>query len=206
MNKEIPLYGDLLIDILIEDFFLESSAGRLYIDTCKQHGWPFIIDHITVRCLDINRRAEVFLKKGYLYQGEMIEYKDQGWWAKIYRKAGFPPLFVDQAYEDAKEAIIPAWVKKFGEDILHHVAVLVADIDKTVDALLKNGVVFSGEVVGARGSRLRQIFTAAELRDGSAFTVLELTERNDYDGFYPEQANRLMESSTGASKAPSTPS
>ena len=204
MNKKIPLYNDLLIDRLIEDFFLESSAGRLYISACEQYEWPFIIDHITVRCLNIDRRAEVFLKKGYLYQDEMIEYKDQGWWAKVYRKHGFPALFIDQAYEDAQGAIIPAWVKNFGEDVLHHVAVRVSDIDKTMDALSKNGVVFSGEVVGGQGSRLRQIFTAAELRDGAAFTVLELTERNGYDGFYPEQANRLMEASiTGARVAPS---
>lgn len=195
MNKGFPLYGDFLVDHLIEDFFLESTAGRLYISACEQYGWPFIIDHITVRCLNIERRAEVFLKKGYLYQGEMVEYKDQGWWAKIYRKPNFPALFIDQAYEDARQEIIPAWVKKFGEDVLHHVAVLVTDIDKTVDDLSKNGVAFSGNVLGSKGSRLRQIFTVAELRDESAFTVLELTERNGYDGFYPEQANQLMESS-----------
>ncbi len=195
MDKKFPPYGDLLVDRLIEDFFLESTAGRLYIDTCEQYGWPFIIDHITVRCLDIDRRADVFLKTGYLYQDEIVEYKDQGWWAKIYRKPGFPALFIDQAYEGVKDAIIPAWVKKFGEDVLHHVAVLVTDIDKTVDTLSRNGVAFSGHVLGTRGSRLRQIFTVAELRDGSAFTVLELTERNGYDGFYPEQANSLMESS-----------
>jgi hypothetical protein len=195
MNKSVPLFGDLLVDRLIEDFFLESSAGRLYISACEQYGWPFVIDHITVRCLNIDRRAEVFLKTGYLYQDEMVEYKDQGWWAKIYRKPNFPALFIDQAYADAKEAIIPAWVKKFGEDVLHHVAVLVTNIDKTVDALSKNGVAFSGNVIGSKGSRLRQIFTVAELCDGSAFTVLELTERNGYDGFYPEQANKLMESS-----------
>lgn len=199
MHKGFKPYGDLLVDKLIEDFFLESSAGRLYIDTCEQYGWPFVIDHITVRCLDIDRRAEVFLKTGYLYQDEIVEYKDKGWWAKIYRKEGFPALFIDQAYQDAKDAIIPAWVKQFGEDILHHVAVLVADIDKTVSALSKNGVAFSEQdgtlpqVLGARGSRLRQIFTSAELRNGSAFTVLELTERNGYDGFYAEQANSLME-------------
>ncbi|MEK7748348.1 MAG: hypothetical protein AAB300_04675 [Nitrospirota bacterium] len=43
--------------------------------------------------------------------------------------------------------------------------------------------------------RMSVIFTAAEIREGSSFTVLELTERNGYLGFYPEQAHRLMESS-----------
>ncbi len=195
MDKNIPLFGDLVVDRLIEDFFMENSAGRLYIDACEQHKWPFVIDHITLRCMNIERRADLFLKKGYLYQDEIVEYKDQGWWAKIYRKPDFPVLFIDQAYDDARDAIIPAWVKKFGEDVLHHVAVRVADIDTVILALAKNGVSFSGEVVGGKGSRLRQIFTIAEQRDGKAFTVLELTERNGYNGFYPDQANRLMEAS-----------
>ncbi|MEK7286415.1 MAG: hypothetical protein AAB035_03850 [Nitrospirota bacterium] len=197
MDKAFPLYGDLMVDHLIEDFFLESEAGQRYFDLCDQKQWPFIIDHITIRCFNIDRRAEPFLKIGYVYQDEAIEYPDQGWWAKVYRKEGFPALFIDQAYDDERgqSAIIPGWVKKFGEELLHHVAVLVPDIESVVDTMKHEGVLFSGEIAGARGTRLRQIFTSAEVRAGSAFSVLELTERNNYSGFYPEQANRLMESS-----------
>lgn len=193
----IPLYGDPVVDQLIDAFFRENEAGQAYLHLCIEREAPPIIDHITIRCLEIDRMAVPFLEKGYLYQDEIVEYPDQGWWAKVYRKEGFPALFIDQAYSDARgqKSIIPQWVQRFGEERLHHVAVLVRDIDREVGLMRKVGIEFAGEVAGEQGTRLRQIFTAAEVRDGSPFTVLELTERNGYSGFYPEQANRLMESS-----------
>ena len=104
----------------------------------------------------------------------------------------------DQAYDDARgeKSIIPNWVRRFGEGVLHHAAVRVPDIDAAVAALRQQGVEFSGAVVGRRGTRLRQVFTLAEVREGAAFSVLEMTERNGYDGFHPEQADSLMQSST----------
>jgi hypothetical protein len=184
---------------LIEHYFSENEAARLYRSACEQEGWPFIIDHITLRCLDVARRAAPFLAQGYLDLGELIEYPDQGWWARVYRREGYPALFIDQAYRDSRgvASIIPAWVEKFTDQVLHHVAVRVSDIDATVAALKQRGIAFSDAVAGTPGSRLRQVFTVAELRDGAAFSVLELTERNDgYDGFFPDQANRLMQAST----------
>jgi hypothetical protein len=62
-------------------------------------------------------------------------------------------------------------------------------------------VEFSGEIVGARGTRLRQIFTAAEQRQGQAYSVLELAERRGYDGFVPEQADGLMQASVKTKKS-----
>jgi len=193
----IPLYNDLMVDQLIDAFFIENEAGRAYLHLCVERGEPPIIDHITIRCFDIDQRANPFLEKGYLYQDEIVEYPDQGWWAKVYRKQGFPALFIDQAYSDARgqKSIIPQWVQRFGDNILHHVAVLARRIEEEVGSMRKMGIEFSGEIAGGQGTRLRQIFTAAEVRGGSPFTVLELTERNGYNGFYPEQANRLMESS-----------
>ncbi|MBI3805703.1 MAG: VOC family protein [Nitrospirae bacterium] len=169
----------------------------MYAEACRQEGWPLFIDHITIRCENIDRRAEPFLKTGYRFEGETVEYPDQGWWAKVYRREGYPALFVDQAYDDArgKKSIIPQWVARFGDQLLHHVAVRVADIDQVVATLQKRGVEFSGSVVGNKGTRLRQIFTASEVRNGEAFSVLELTERNGYEGFYPDQADSLMQSS-----------
>ena len=194
---KIPLYGDQMIDQLVDAFFLQSEAGRAYINICvEQRVYP-IIDHITIRCFDINQRAKPFMEKGYNDQDEIIEYPDQGWWAKVYRKAGFPALFIDQAYPDERgqKSIIPQWVNQFGENTLHHVAVLVQYIDTEVDFMRKMGIEFAGEISGGEGTRLRQIFTAAEVRGGEPFTVLELIQRNGYSGFYPEQANRLMDSS-----------
>ncbi len=197
-NKALPTYDDPTVQKMIETFFDGNEAARVYADECQRGGRPLVIDHITIRCMNVDRRAEPFLTSGYRFEGEVVEYPDQGWWAKVYRRPGYPALFVDQAYEDERggKSIIPAWVARFSDQVLHHVAVRVSDIDQTVAALQKRGVEFSGAVVGNKGTRLRQIFTASEVREGEAFSVLELTERNGYDGFYPEQADSLMQSST----------
>ena len=111
---------------------------------------------------------------------------------------GYPALFVDQAYEDdrGKSSIIPGGVKTFGDEVFHHIAVRVEDIDKAVERLKKNGVVFAGKIVGAAVRQLRQIFSSPEMVDGQPFTVLELAERHrGYLGFLPPQADSLMKSS-----------
>ncbi len=199
MHKNpFPTYGDSLINTLISTYAEENHAARVYAEISDARGWPLLIDHVAVRCLDIETRAAIFLKSGYVFRGERVEYPDQGWWAKIYRKARQPVLFVDQAYTDArgKNSIIPAWVKRFGDKALHHIAVRVDDIDQAVAVLKTHGIQFAGAIVGSPGSRLRQVFTASEVREGAAYSVLELTERNGYTGFYPDQANALMQSST----------
>lgn len=196
-DQNLPSYDDSEVQELVRHYFQENEAARIFAEESHRQGWPLIIDHITIRCLDVDRRAEAFLKRGYVYRDEMVEYPDQGWWAKVYRRPGYPALFIDQAYEGQKGAksIIPSWVEKFSDRVLHHVAVRVDDIDKAVSALEKRGVEFSGSIVGNKGTRLRQIFTASEVRQGEPYSVLELTERNGYDGFYPEQADSLMQAS-----------
>lgn len=198
IDRLLPSYDDSMMRDLIRQYFKENEAARIFVDEWNRLERPLIIDHAAIRCMNVDRRAEPFLKRGYRFEGEVIEYPDQGWWAKVYRRPDYPALFVDQAYEDERggKSIIPAWVARFGDQVLHHVAVRVEDIDQAIAALQKRGVEFSGAVVGNRGTRLRQIFTASEVREGEAFTVLELAERNGYEGFYPEQADSLMQSST----------
>lgn len=153
-----------------------------------------VIDHVTIRTLDIEQGAQPFVDLGYVYD-ETLSYDD--WYAKVYRRPGYPALFVDQAYTDdrGKTSIIPAWVRKFGDKVFHHVAVRVEDIERAVDRLKLKGVVFAGTIVGNPGDRLRQIFSAPEMVDGQPFTVLELAERHrGYLGFLPPQADSLMKS------------
>ncbi len=124
-----------------------------------------------------------------------MQYDD--WYAKVYRKTGYPALFVDQAYADTrgKTSIIPGWVAAFGDQVFHHVAVRVEDIDRAVARLKSNGVDFAGSIVGPAGGQLRQIFSAPEMVSGQPFTVLELAERHrGYQGFLPPQADSLMKS------------
>jgi 4-hydroxyphenylpyruvate dioxygenase-like putative hemolysin len=173
-----------------------NSAAKILKTMLEDTGVGFIpvVDHVTLRTLDIDRRAEQFVAFGYAYD-ETLHYDD--WYAKVYRKTGYPTLFVDQGYPDdrGKTSIIPGWVKKFGDQVFHHVAVRVEDIEKAIERLRKKGVVFTGKIVGPPGGELRQIFSAPEMVDGQPFSVLELAERHrGYQGFLPPQADSLMKS------------
>jgi catechol 2,3-dioxygenase-like lactoylglutathione lyase family enzyme len=146
--------------------------------------------------MDIDQRAEEFVALGYAYS-ETLSYED--WFAKVYRMAGYPALFIDQGYPDRRgeTSIIPGWVRQFSDQTLHHIAVRVEDIERAIDRLRTAGVAFTGEIVGARSGLLRQIFTAPERVDGQSFSVLELTERHQgFQGFSPPQADGLMKSTT----------
>lgn len=183
---------------LVDEYFRDNEAARVALDLANRAGRPFLLDHMAIRTHHVEERAAEFVGCGFVYRDELIEYPDQGWWAKVYRKAGMPALFIDQAYDDArgKKSLLGAWVNRFGDRVLHHIAIRVPDIEVAKAELEQAGIQFSGAIVGPRGTRLRQIFTAAEVRDGQAFSVLELAERNGYEGFVPEQADGLMQSST----------
>ena len=190
---------DDLMATMVATYVSRNRAAGVLKKMLDETGVGFspVIDHVTIRTLDIDRGAEPFVKLGYVYD-ETLQYDD--WYAKVYRKVGYPALFVDQAYPDArgKTSIIPGWVKKFGDKVFHHVAVRVEDIEQAVARLQQKGVVFAGNIVGAPGGPLRQIFSAPESVDGQPFSVLELAERHrGYQGFLPPQADSLMKSSTG---------
>jgi catechol 2,3-dioxygenase-like lactoylglutathione lyase family enzyme len=194
MDQGVEL--DTLIAKMINDYVSRNRAAKVLRDLLDEAGVGFypVADHLTLRTLDIDRRAEEFTKLGYGYS-ETIEYQD--WYAKVYRKVGYPALFVDQAYSDDRgnTSIIPGWVNTFGDQVFHHVAVRVEDIERAIARLQTRGVVFTGQIVGARGGQLRQIFTAPEMVDGQPFSVLELAERHrGYQGFSPPQADSLMKS------------
>lgn len=187
---------DALIEPMVADYVAKNRAAQAIkadLDSIAVGLLP-VIDHLTIRTDDIDRRVREFLDLGYAYD-ETIEYGD--WYAKVYRAPGYPALFVDQAYagDRGKTSVIPRWVAKFGDRVFHHVAVRVEDIEKSIARLKTKGVRFAGEIIGAPGSSLRQIFTVPESVDGEPFSVLELTERHaGYQGFSPPQADGLMRS------------
>ena len=191
-NREL----DGLLERMVTEYVARNRAAKILKGLLEEAGVGFypVVDHVTLRTLDIDRRAQPFVTLGYAYD-ETLQYDD--WYAKVYRKTGYPALFVDQAYADdrGKSSIIPVWVHAFGDQVFHHVAVRVEDIEKAIDRLKKNGVVFAGNIVGAAGGQLRQIFSSPEMVDGQPFTVLELAERHrGYQGFLPPQADSLMKS------------
>lgn len=190
---------ETLLRRYVDDFVNQNQAGRVIAEGLRVVGigfWP-VIDHLTFRTLDVEERAEEFLKFKYTYDSVLGVLKYNNWFAKVYRKPGCPPLFIDQAYPGprGKGSLIPDWVKAFGDQTLHHVAVRVEEIEQAILFLEKQGVKFAGQAVGERHSELRQIFTQPEMKKGKAFSVVELTERHrGFMGFSPPQADRLMES------------
>src|SRR5438477_12274999 len=90
-----------LLDRLVEDYLSRNSAARIIQSKLEETGVGLrpIIDHITIRTLDIDHRAEEFLDLGYAYS-ETLNYED--WFAKIYRFSAYPALVVDQAYQDRR--------------------------------------------------------------------------------------------------------
>lgn len=194
MSPENPL--ETAITRYVNEYVLRNRAAAIIRDALEEIGiglYP-VLDHITIRTINIDSRAEEFLQLGYAY-AETLHYDD--WWAKVYRAPGCPALFVDQAYDDerGKTSIIPGWVKQFGDRTLHHIAILVTDIEKSIKQLTGKGLTLAGQIVGERGGDLRQIFSVPEQVNGDPFSVLELTERHrGYQGFSPPQANSLMQS------------
>jgi len=187
--------------------YLEGNlATRKYAEVCEDNRWDYIIDHLAVRTHNIDEAAKRFIPLGWTYF-DKVEFRDQGWWAKVYRHSSFPALFIDQSYDDAPDnlLIIKRWVDKFGDKGFHHAAVRLpqgVEIEDAISLMNKKGINFPGKITGATGTRLRQIFSQAEVVDGAPFSVIELIQRNVdsktgkvYMGFIAEQADSLMKDS-----------
>jgi len=187
---------ETMIGELLKDYLSRNRAAYILQEALNEAGvglFP-LLDHLTIRTLNIDQRSEPFLQRGYGYS-ETLNYDN--WFAKVYRAEGYPALFIDQAYEDEQgnTSLLPGWVKTFGDHTLHHVAVRVENIEQAIQQLEGKNVYFAGRIVGERGGDLRQIFTCPEQVDGQAFSVLELTERRrGFQGFSPPQADSLMQS------------
>ena len=200
--------AERVVQCYVEEFVKNSRPARILAEDLDKIGiglFP-LADHITVRTLDVDRRAQEFLRLGFRWDKSIgkegvLEYDD--WWAKVYRKPGLSAVFIDQAFKGrrGKTSVIPPWVNRFSDKALHHIAVRVGDIEKAVASLKKRGISFAGGIVGAKGGDLRQIFTAADERGGHPFTVVELIERHrGYAGFSPPSADALMKSSVITAK------
>ncbi len=191
--------ADNFIKEYIAEYLSGNNAARLTAESLKQAGIGLlpVIDHCAIRTRNVEKRVVEVLSYGFQYDEKLGVLEFDNWWAKVYRKPGYPTLFVDQAFDGkrGRKSLIPDWVDAHGDNRFHHIAVLVEDIEVAINTLNSKGIQFAGEIIGDRGSDLRQIFTTPEIRNGKVFSVLELTERkHGYQGFLPPQANGLMES------------
>ncbi|MDA0690473.1 MAG: hypothetical protein O3A78_00665 [Nitrospinae bacterium] len=183
----------------IENFIAGNQAARDLAESLKHSGVGLmpLVDHCTLRTLDVDKRAQEVIDLGFRYDESIGVLEFDTWWAKVYRKPGYPSLFIDQAFsgERGQGSLIPGWVEAHGDQCFHHIAILVENIDAAIAAMKKRNIQFAANIVGEPETDLRQIFTQPEERNGKVYTVLELIERhNGYMGFLPPQANGLMES------------
>ncbi len=202
-----PKKKDFLMENSIKSFFSstikkylnENTAARTLAQSLEKCGvglFP-LIDHCTIRTHDVEKRSQFFLDHGFVHDRLMGDLKYEAWWAKVYRMPGWPALFIDQAFSGARgqNSLIPEWVDAFGDECFHHIAVMVEDIEIATKVLKLKNIEFAGKIIGHQGADLRQVFTSPEIKNGKAYSVLELIERhNGYLGFLPPQANDLMES------------
>jgi hypothetical protein len=145
-----------------------------------------LLDHLSIRTTAVAERAREFEALGFLYDDHLGVIERDSWWAKVYRKPGFPAIYLDQAFNDHRgaDSPIPQWVEKFTDGQLHHLAIQVDILETAIERLEGRGIRFSGEISGDRESEFRQIYTIPEVVDGVDFTVLELVERRwGYTGF-----------------------
>ena len=191
------------LDPLIQDYIQQYLQGNraaadfaAHLTQCGTGLMP-LIDHCAIRTLNVETRSKQFVDLGYRYDESIGVLEFDNWWAKVFRKPGYPTLFIDQGYDDerGRDSLIPGWVKAHGDQGFHHIAIRVEDIEVAIAAARQRGFEVTGQIVGERGSDLRQIFTQPEIKNGEVHTVLELIERhNGYPGFLPPQADGLMES------------
>ncbi len=191
------------LDQLMADYigkFLEGNrAAADFADHLKRCGAGLmpLVDHCTLRTLDVDSRSKQFIDYGFHCDEKIGVLEFDDWWAKVFRKPGYPALFIDQAFDGdrGRDSLIPDWVKAHGDQCFHHIAILVEDVDAAIVSIKQRGFDVAGKVVGDPGSDLRQVFTQPEKKDGTVYTVLELIERHHgYAGFLPPQADGLMES------------
>ncbi|KMP11247.1 hypothetical protein UR09_03905 [Candidatus Nitromaritima sp. SCGC AAA799-A02] len=185
-----------------EAYLAGNTAARIVQEALVECGVGLmpLVDHCAIRTHDVDQRAQDVIQLGYKYDDSIGVLEFDDWWAKVYRKPGYPALFIDQGFssERGKNSLIPGWVDDHGDQCFHHLAILVEDIEAAMDRLKRREVEFAGEIVGEAGTDLRQIFTRPEIKNGKVHTVLELIERhNGYAGFLPPQADGLMESTRG---------
>lgn len=183
----------------IQRFLSDNEAGCYLEKVLSETGIGLmpLIDHCTIRTLDVDTRAKIFISLGFIQDEKIGILEFDSWWAKVYRKPGYPSLFLDQAFEGSRgePSLIPDWVNTFGDQCFHHIAISVQDIENAIDKMKSRDIKFADKIVGELNTDLRQIFTQPEIKLGKAFTVLELIERhNGYQGFLPPQADGLMNS------------
>lgn len=191
---------DLALEQILENYLGEFIAGNLAAKTIAAGlrvvgvGLRPLVDHLIFRTLEAQKRASEFLPLGYVWDRKagILEYGAAR--ARVCTKRGFPALIFEEPAAGVKgrKSAVADWVKAFGERSAFSVAVRVDELEQAVFYLEKQAVPFTGVFAGEKSGILRQIFSSPEIREGRAYTVLELVERRSgFEGFFPAHLGAL---------------
>ena len=96
------------IDVFFADYisrFLSENEAALYIanelSNCRVGLMP-LIDHCTLRSLDVDKRAEDLFPLGFSHDQTLSTLEFDNWWTKVYRKPRYSSLFVEQAFKSKR--------------------------------------------------------------------------------------------------------
>jgi hypothetical protein len=174
----------------IERYLEGNKAASVVVGKLDELGIGLrpVLDHVSIRTGDIRERALEFEALGYTYDDRLGVIEHDTYWAKVYRKPGFPAIYMDQAFDDHRgdASGIPEWVRKFSDGGLHHIGICVDVLENAMARFSAHGVAFSNDINGESGSEFRQVYSEPELVDGVPHSLLELVERRwGYAGFVP---------------------
>ena len=115
MSSSVEIFFSRYID----NFLAGNSAARGLAKSLKATGVGLmpLVDHCTLRTLDVDERAREALDLGFSYDAAIGVLEFDKWWAKVYRYPGYPSLFIDQAFsgERGQGSLIPGWVSAHGD-------------------------------------------------------------------------------------------
>lgn len=186
-----------LLQGYVEQFVASNRAAKVLANDLRVIGIGLrpLIDHFGFFTRCIRTKSSDLMDYGYESKGSSASLRDKDWHAKVFSKTGYPAVVLYEAVKHRGRSLcgIGQWIERFGETVPHHIGVKVDNLENAVFFLEKQGIAFSPEKAGSQESKLRQVFTMPEMKDGRPFTVLELTERHSgYEGFMADHLHCLM--------------
>src|SRR5438128_12693956 len=99
MERGVEL--EAVIDGLLKNYLSRNLAARVLQAALDEVGVGFrpVVDHLTIRTLDIGRRAEELLRLGYGYAATL---NYDGWFRTVYRAPRLPRLLMTRSSPDAR--------------------------------------------------------------------------------------------------------
>src|SRR5947209_20348035 len=97
-----------LVQAVIGDYvdrYIESNRSAAIVKQALDDsgiGLRPVLDHLSIRTRSIRERAPEFEAFGYSFDDRLGVIERDNWWAKVYRKAGFPAIYLDQPFDDVR--------------------------------------------------------------------------------------------------------